>query len=645
MREIYLGCSLLTFCIPAFAEEQTQNNHPVHQMNKIMVTATAKEQNIHDVIASADVVDGQQLRQRYVNDLSDALDDRVGVQQVGVGLNRKGISIRGMNSEHTLFLVDGQRINSSSSAIKHSDGELNWVPVEAIEQIEVVRGPLSSLYGSEALGGVVNVITRKPTKAWTGSFSTQGVFNETGLGGDQYKSSAYLAGPLIQDKLGINIWGEYRHRDFMYSPFDKHLTDQEKQKNGKGHIGLFWQPTTQQAIDFTVEHGVEDRKDLRAARTGYYQVDDEFKRTRYGVKHQGDWSWGKSTVQLYRSELRRENDRSDRRGETSSLRMTDDVASTQFQFDTGSHSWTVGNELRREELKDPTVNKKHKARQNHYGLYLQDQWALNDRAKFILGARGDYHDDFGWELSPKFSSLIELNDHFSLRGGISKGYKAPSLKQLSPEYESNEAMGGMGIIYGNTDLTPETNTSYELGLHFHQGDLESSVTWFQNDVDDLIDTIRRPTCGVRGKICLGYVNISKAKIQGVEWSASYQIEPNWHFNANYTYLDAKNETSNEPLMGRSKHQVNTSVIWQITDKFQAKLRQQYLSKQYQDKKSPYDPSYTLWHLYTDYQVNSNLSFNAGIENIGDERLARETAGTYTLADAGRRYFVGLNLRF
>ncbi|MTL16727.1 TonB-dependent receptor plug domain-containing protein, partial [Nocardia seriolae] len=129
------------------------------------------------------VVAGETLRQRPVRDLADAVQDVPGVDVTDAGLGRKGISIRGMQSDHTLVLVDGMRINNSASAIAHSDYELGWVPAEAIERVEVVRGPLSSLYGSEALGGVVNVITRKATDRSEGSVSAAGVMTDHGRGG------------------------------------------------------------------------------------------------------------------------------------------------------------------------------------------------------------------------------------------------------------------------------------------------------------------------------------------------------------------------------------------------------------------------------------------------------------------------------
>ncbi|SEM33255.1 TonB-dependent receptor plug domain-containing protein [Acinetobacter sp. DSM 11652] len=642
---IFLGMGLFVTHV-VFAESTDTNHHPAHSMNTIVVTASAKKENIHEAMASIDVIDGKQLNQRFINDVSDALNDRVGLQNVGIGLNRKGVSIRGMNPTHTLYLVDGQRINSSSSAIAHSDGELNWVPTEAIEQIEVVRGPMSSLYGSEALGGVVNIITRKPIEKWTGSASIQSLWNESNLGGDQYKTSAYLSGPLIENKLGVNFWAEFRKRDALEDPTNSRLSKHDEQKNTKGHLGLFWQATDQQQIEFISEYGHEDRQDLRGGtRNQYYQVDDEIERARFGLKHEGEWGWGKSIVKLYQTQFKRESERSDGGDTTSPQKLTDQVASTQFQFDLSNHHLILGNELRKEKLEDPTVNLKQKDSITHYGIYLQDIWQISDQFKVGFGARGDEHSDFGWELSPKFNASYQLSDAWTVKAGVGKGYKAPTLKQLSKEFESNAAMGGMGIIRGNPDLKPETNTAYEVGLHFHRDNFETSLGWFRNNVDDLIDTQRQPTCSVAGKICLDYVNVTKAELQGIEWSGAYHIEPYLHLEANYTYLDAKDKSKNIPLADRSKHQLNSSVIWQVNDKLQTKLRQQYRSKQFQAANTPHSQGYIFWHMYADYKVTPNWTVQTGIENLTDKKIGMQPDQLQTFSDAGRRYFVGMNVRF
>lgn len=127
----------------------------------LVVTAAATEQSVKDAPASISVITQQDLQRRPVQNLKDVLREVPGVQLTNEGDNRKGVSIRGLSSGYTLILVDGKRVNSRNAVFRHNDFDLNWIPVDAIERIEVVRGPMSSLYGSDALGGVVNIITKK----------------------------------------------------------------------------------------------------------------------------------------------------------------------------------------------------------------------------------------------------------------------------------------------------------------------------------------------------------------------------------------------------------------------------------------------------------------------------------------------------
>lgn len=174
-RMLPLAAVLSLLCAQAHAQAVPLRPAAAPQvaaLQPVVVTATAGERNLADVPASVSVVQGAALRERPVLDLADALRGTEGINIQSAGLGRRAISIRGMDAAHTLFLVDGKRISASSSGISHSDYELGWVPTEAIERVEVVRGPLSSLYGSEALGGVVNVITRTATDEWQGSLSS-----------------------------------------------------------------------------------------------------------------------------------------------------------------------------------------------------------------------------------------------------------------------------------------------------------------------------------------------------------------------------------------------------------------------------------------------------------------------------------------
>lgn len=137
----------------------------------MVVTASATEQNLKDAPASISVITREDLAKKPIQNLKDILQEVPGVQLTNEGDNRKGVSIRGLDSSYTLILVDGKRVSSRTAVFRHNDYDLSWVPAEAIERIEVVRGPMSSLYGSDALGGVVNIITRKVGKEWHGSLS------------------------------------------------------------------------------------------------------------------------------------------------------------------------------------------------------------------------------------------------------------------------------------------------------------------------------------------------------------------------------------------------------------------------------------------------------------------------------------------
>lgn len=127
----------------------------------MVVTASSVEQNLKDAPASISVITQEDLQRKPVQNLKDVLKEVPGVQLTNEGDNRKGVSIRGLDSSYTLILVDGKRVNSRNAVFRHNDFDLNWIPVDSIERIEVVRGPMSSLYGSDALGGVVNIITKK----------------------------------------------------------------------------------------------------------------------------------------------------------------------------------------------------------------------------------------------------------------------------------------------------------------------------------------------------------------------------------------------------------------------------------------------------------------------------------------------------
>lgn len=170
----------------------------------LVTTAAGFQQKIEDAPASISVVSREQLETKAYRDVTDALKDVPGVVVTGGGSN-SDISIRGMASQYTMILVDGKRVDTRGTRPNRDNPgiEQGWLPpLAAIERIEVVRGPMSSLYGSDAMGGVINVITRKAQKEWKTSFRADGTLQERSKSGNSHQSSVYTSGPIIDGLLG-----------------------------------------------------------------------------------------------------------------------------------------------------------------------------------------------------------------------------------------------------------------------------------------------------------------------------------------------------------------------------------------------------------------------------------------------------------
>ncbi|KAB2684316.1 TonB-dependent receptor domain-containing protein [Brucella pseudogrignonensis] len=616
-------------------------------LNPIVITATSSERNLKDAPASISVISGEELRERPVSDLANALEGTPGIAITGVGLGRRGISVRGMQPDHTLILVDGMRVSNSSSAVAHSDFELDWVPSEAIERVEVVRGPMSSLYGSEALGGVVNVITRRATDHWKSSFSTNGLFTEHGLGGHQYNFSGYTGGPLIPGVLGLNVWGAFKGRTELSSPDNKQVTSLGDYKAFTGNATLTWTPDERQRIDLGYTGGYENRwSNMQGSGTfpKAYRSKDDIWRQRISLSHEGNWDWGTSRVRVYSALLNRENERSDNAPVSGPHKFIDTVGDGQISFSPlDNHKITLGGELRQERLKDPTVNHSGRASQMHYAGFFQDEIAIGENWEVVLGSRFDHHEEFGWEASPRAYVLYHFNEALTFKGGIGKGFKAPTLKQLSPEYEAI-AGGGRFTIVGNPDLEPETNLSYEAGLEYSHGIWKARAMAFQNNVKNLIQTVCVRNCGSARGSTSTYENVDEARIRGIELGAGVELPWDMKFDVNYTYLDAVDETTGDELTGRSRHMANATLSWKPVENLTTQLRANYVGAQKVSTGAGRAAGYTLLSAYANYDFNEYTTLQLGVENITDKRLADE-ASEYSFADEGRRYFVGMKASF
>jgi outer membrane receptor for ferrienterochelin and colicins len=647
---------MLTLAQPSFAEEPAtspaqeatrakEERDAAASGTEVVVTATRTERQIADAPATMSVVTGTELRRRPVQDLAEALENEPGIVINGVGMTRRGISIRGMSNEHLLTLVDGRRINDAAANMAHVDFDLGWVPSIAIDRIEVVRGPLSALYGSEALAGVVNVITRRPTDRFeVSALSLVGM--RDGKGGDTAQLSALVGGP-ITDTLGVVAWGGFQQRDRTQSPTDPLQSELEAREALSGSVIAWWEPVEGQRIEIG-QAAIDDDRTRDTVTTGgrpiYYEYQDHITRAQTHGSYTGSWNWGEVQARVYRSVLERTNERDQDQAPTQPTKATDTVADARVTLNVlANNRLTLGAEHRHETLRDATVNAAGEASVNHDALFVQDEWDIRDGVSLTVGSRFDHHPNYGWQTSPRAYLIVEPIEGLRLRGGVGEAFKAPSLKQLSLGYIT-VAAGGRFIITGNPELEPETNTAYELGASYYGRDWNLNVTLFQNDLDGLVQTLCVEFCGIRGRERRTYVNVDEARIRGVEVSGQVTPVRTISLSASYTYADPRDRSADRELAERPNHSATVKVAWQPLETTEFNVRGRYIGKQtiYQTEVPVRLDDYNLWSVDASHDLSDRVTLKAGVDNVFKKRLA-ETSALYSFAEPGRVFFVGLGV--
>ncbi|THT98752.1 TonB-dependent receptor [Lampropedia puyangensis] len=624
----------------AHAQNLQKESAPL--LDELVVTATATETTLEETPASVAIVKRDDLVKRPVQDLADAVQGLPGVHVGGVGLTRRGISIRGMGSDYTLTLVNGQRINQSGGVIGHSDSDLGWVPSEAIERVEVVRGPMSSLYGSDALGGVVNVITRAATDEWRGSFSSRAGWREDGRGGDSRQVGFYVGGPLLPGVLGLNVYGETRRRDNAPLATDEKVSDIEGRDAKSLNVALNWTPSANQRIDLSVGRVNEDRERGTKSGTSYYNSYDAFERKQWSLSHKGKWNNASSQVRIYGASLDKTNTR-DVGTPTRPQVLNEEVADARLSLALGErHLLTVGGELRKEKLEDSSVNELGKADITHKAVFVQDEFALAPNWSLVLGDRLDDHEKFGLQHSPRAYLVHQVSNALTIKGGLGRGFKAPNLKLLSPDYY---VASSSFSVRGNPDLKPEISTSYELGAEYRAATGWSlQATVFQNNVRDLIQTYCERNCDAYRELV--YQNVERARIRGLELGTSLQLLPQLALSGNYTWLQARNQQTGQPLATQPRHQANVRLGWQPAAAWQVDLRGQYTGSQmmYSSSVQYALPAHSIWSLDVNYRFSEHWTLSASVENLGNTLLTDKTT-RFNYAVPGRSVFLGITASF
>lgn len=634
-RVLWAGLALAA--APAVAQDEPLD------LGTIVLTANNREQAITDVQASVEVITREEIARTPGRTAIDALRNAAGVDARSSGAN-SSVTIRGQipnAGSSVLILVDGLPRTG-----KYGLDNLNLVAVENIERIEVIRGPMSALYGADASAGVINIITTKPdggtsttlTTTLGASASNHGDGREsfnlgfshsftTGDVSHRISAGARLAEPFRFNREVVDDLSGIRHYNLEYA----------------GH----WQIDDSHELSFQFS---AIRQDDRADGQSTFPVVQRFRRieeeTQYfgALRYAGEVGPGRLMLDVSHGFTDGSANRSMTVEETE---FHESLVQARYQFDTitsgvGTHDVQIGAGYQYSEI-DVNIYNRTGERGNLFG-YVQNEWKPTDRVAVVAGLRIDDYDDFGTEVTPRLT-IGSVGDGLTWRLGYGEAYRAPSLIE---QYSSFTR--GRFLIVGDPDIGPETTEAYEaaIGWRADRGGIEA--IYHHADIDGLIEA--QSTGRIIGGLSeIRYQNVERARIRGVEVVGDWQISDALSLSGSYAYLDAENASNGDRLEDRPQHEVKLAATWE-NGPFSASLAARgsfdYFATDSNAPRGtpPSSSDYVTVDTTFSYAVNDRTTLTLGIENIADKRAPLNYNPNQSTSDpAGRFVYFTAEARF
>ena len=631
LRVSYLGYTPRLITVPASGHPPLKIKLQPSEtaLNELVVTGSRYERQLKDVPVITRVISREEIETVNPVDFTTLLEYTLpGIQFYYNTMSQvPEITYQGMDAKAVLFLLDGERISGESG---DSNIDYSRFNINDIERIEVVRGAASTLYDSRAIGGVINIITKKSVRPFTASMHTR----YAGKKGQSYSASA-----------GVNLHRFSSLTSFGWRKRDSYLVkdEQGKQKEIINPDGSVTKSKTDPVafniygysimdVSQKLSYNFSDRF-TGSARISYYtNKRDKYDNARYYQRYRdlilsGKLKWQFADNQNLDLSYIRDNYIKDNVYVDDDERVYGNVNSTIRLYYTGmfgKHTLSGGVDLLREDMKHHFMKDTATVHMNQYSFCLQDDWQLTDKMNIVVGVRGDKGGSYRLHFTPKVSVLYRPLKTITLRAGYSQGYRIPNLKELYQEFN----MGGMGIMmYGNKDLKPEEGTQISASVEYDYKGLNLSFSTYHNRYKNKI-SYEYISPGKSWN--MKYVNALNVKTTGVEVTANYKLPFGLRFSGGYSYVydyderDGYNMSWVRPHSARLssvyKHRFgkttesvafNTSWVSSIT-------RYAYSSSDKTYTKTKYDPR-TLCSLNLRSELPRGIAIGLMVDNIFNYR--------------------------
>ena len=597
---------LAAMSVPVQAAEKKQEATHI-KTGEVVVTASRTKQEVKETPSSVEVITREDIDKMGAESVLQALQLAVGLDTLKNGMVGNHVSIRGMKTNHTLLLVDGRRVRTGNTDKTTNVYELERFNIDDVERIEIVRGAASSLYGSEALGGVINIIRKRPgeqktsvTLDWTSLRKDGGIHFDTGKQGKWNFSTSFKI-------------SDYRERDIEAS---SNLHGKKYFLNIEGRMDVAKDKWLDVFADYLGEN--LDRKEYSWQDVHYDNV-----RLSTGVKYAGRDKRGDYEMQVYYTRLH--TDQNQRHIPSRKLKDFDDITFRSLIFDgrrsmqlTKAHLLTFGGEYRKEDYEGSRMKGSRfvtregvrknfgESSVNYAAFYVQDEWLVHPDWLLIPSVRFDHSSSFGSKVTGNLGTTYKINRGLRFKANVGTAYRAPTSLELYMDWYNPRLW-----IEGNPNLKPETALNFDLGFELDRDMTFGKITYFHNKVDNLIDTdllSRTPKWHYR------YMNRKKATLQGIEVEARQALGGGFSVRGLYTYLDARDGDDGR-LPGRPYHKTSLQISYEDQKNgWDATLWNDWLAGYYLQKKNH---SSSIMNLVIHKKINENFSAYFGIDNIFD----------------------------
>ncbi|TDJ87233.1 TonB-dependent receptor [Campylobacter volucris] len=673
-------------------------------LDSSIVSASGFTQDIKEAPASISVIGKKELESKPYRDVAEAISDIPGVD-LYASKGKTGsynITMRGITG-YTLVLIDGRRQGIGGEIGPNGFNEIAnsfLPPISSIERIEIIKGPMSTLYGSEALGGVVNIITKKISDKWESSVSFDGIFNEHKQWGNTYGTSIYSSGPLMDNRLGLTlrfreIYRKQSNVEFSNGSGQRVQGDQAQSptKSNNFNIGsrvnylIDDYNTLIFDIDFSRNHYDNKKGQLgtitkptanQNGLTGGYAKTMQLDKLVTYLSHEGVYDNFSITSTLQYNRV--SNNGREVVGQKTQpfLGQNRDIVAEDIILDTRSviplgqsHILSVGSEYRLEKMQDKIANPTN-FDQYLLAFYAEDEYSIKENLRLTFGARYNHHEIFGNNISPRAYLVYNPTSELTLKGGISTGFRTPYANRLiAGTY--NYSGQGKYPIYGNPNLKEETSLNYELAAIYSNDLFYISTTGFITNFKDKISTQRFesgndiPNIGqCSAERCYQAINHGKVEYKGVEIGAG--ITPIEHLNLDlaYTYLDSKvKDAQDKAIIGKPevdslKHNIMLKAGYNIFNKFTPWIKGEWQIDRYMGDTNinrEYYKDIFLASMGVRYDINKKWNINAAVYNLFDKSFTnawesyksnggKDTwVNTYNRIEEGRRLYISINGSF